>query len=135
MRGLCGLAWCGQIGARLLRHNKNKKEKTMEYAIQRHDGAIFPERYESLRAAQDELSHKLGNGAGHGLARIVQIEGEESMPPLVEAAQKLIGLETGFSIYSDGERIHIATAGKTVATVRTEAEGRAWLAAHNVEKS
>jgi hypothetical protein len=45
----------------------------MKYAIQRHDGAIFLERYETMAEAQIELNHKLGNGGGYGLAWIIQI--------------------------------------------------------------
>lgn len=46
----------------------------MKYAIKRHDGKIFPETYETREAAQNELNHKLGNGASHGLAWIVEID-------------------------------------------------------------
>jgi hypothetical protein len=45
----------------------------MKYAIRRHDGKLFPERYKTMAEAQIELNHKLGNGAGYGLAWIVQI--------------------------------------------------------------
>ena len=45
----------------------------MKYAIKRHDGAIFPERYETMAEAQAELNYKLGNGGGYGLAWIIQI--------------------------------------------------------------
>jgi hypothetical protein len=45
----------------------------MKYAIKRHDGAIFPERYQTMQEAQRELFHKLGNGAGQGLAWVIQI--------------------------------------------------------------
>jgi hypothetical protein len=45
----------------------------MKYAIKRHDGAIFPERYETMEEAQIELNYKLGNGGGYGLAWIIQI--------------------------------------------------------------
>ena len=45
----------------------------MKYAIKRHDGAIFPERYETMADAQAELNYKLGNGGGYGLAWIIQI--------------------------------------------------------------
>ena len=45
----------------------------MKYAIKRHDGAIFPERYETITEAQAELNYKLGNGGGYGLAWIIQI--------------------------------------------------------------
>lgn len=47
--------------------------KPMKYAIKRHDGAIFPERYQTMAEAKIELDYKLGNGASHGLAWIIQI--------------------------------------------------------------
>jgi len=43
------------------------------YAIRRHDGAIFPERYTTLEEADDALVFKLGNAAGWGLAWIIEI--------------------------------------------------------------
>jgi hypothetical protein len=45
----------------------------MKYAIKRHDGAIFPERYDTQAEAQRELNYKLGNGGSCGLAWIIQI--------------------------------------------------------------
>jgi hypothetical protein len=54
--------------------NYNRKTNNMkQYAIRRHDGAIFPERYETLAQAEDELVFKLGNAAGWGLAWVVEI--------------------------------------------------------------
>jgi len=44
-----------------------------QYAIRRHDGAIFPERYATLAEANDELIFKLGNAAGWGLAWVIEI--------------------------------------------------------------
>jgi len=51
----------------------HKPQKKMKYAIKRHDGRIFPERYQTMQEAQHELFRKLGNGAGHGLAWVIQI--------------------------------------------------------------
>jgi hypothetical protein len=43
------------------------------YAIERNDGKVFPERYATRQQAQEELDHKLGNGATYGLAWIVEL--------------------------------------------------------------
>ena len=43
------------------------------YAIRRHDGAIFPERYETRAQAENELVFKLGNAAGWGLAWVIEL--------------------------------------------------------------
>jgi hypothetical protein len=48
-----------------------------QYAIKRHDGAIFPERYETRAQAEDELTHKLGNAAGWGLAWVIELIEED----------------------------------------------------------
>ena len=46
-----------------------------QYAIRRSiDGAIFPERFETRQEAEEELRFRLGNGATHGLAWVVEIE-------------------------------------------------------------
>jgi len=46
----------------------------MKYKIKRYDGKLFPETYNTKTEAMDELNFKLGNGASHGLAWIVEIE-------------------------------------------------------------
>lgn len=46
----------------------------MKYAIRRYDGELFPERFDTVAEAQRGLDFKLGNGAGYGLAWIVQLE-------------------------------------------------------------
>ena len=48
------------------------------YAIKRYDGAIFPERYETLAKANDALVFKLGNAAGWGFAWIIELTEEET---------------------------------------------------------
>jgi hypothetical protein len=45
----------------------------MTYAIKRHDGKLFPERFTTLATAQKELQFKLGTGATYGLAWIIEI--------------------------------------------------------------
>jgi hypothetical protein len=45
----------------------------MKYAIKRHDGKLFPERYTTYQAARQDLEFKLGNGATEGLAWIVKL--------------------------------------------------------------
>lgn len=45
----------------------------MKYAIKRHDGKIFPERYDSRIKANKALAFKLGNGASHGLAWVIDV--------------------------------------------------------------
>ena len=45
----------------------------MTYAIKRHDGKIFPERFATRNEAESALNYKLGNGATYGLAWIIEI--------------------------------------------------------------
>ena len=60
-------------------------QTNMKYAITRHDGAIFPVRYETMADAQAELN-KLGNGGGYGLVWIIKITENQTKPNQYESS-------------------------------------------------
>jgi len=57
----------------LIAYLANTHKHTMTYAIKRHDGKLFPERFTTRATAEKELQFKLGNCATYGLAWIVEI--------------------------------------------------------------